>query len=191
MAIKLLLVILIVVGFIFLPTTVFMIFGMLPTIAVFATDRTVGRNKTICIGAMNFAGCFPFLLEFWMEFGQQTVDNALRLIGQSETIIVIYMLALGGYAINKAVTGITVSIIIQRNERRLKKINSEQEKLVKRWGEKVTGQYALDDYGFPVKPIPEKKKEKGGKDAKKNQDIDNPEEDDKSESKQPDDESSK
>ncbi len=163
MTVKLALLLVIIVGFVFLPTTVFMLFGMLPTIAVFATDRTVGRNKTICIGAMNFSGCFPFLLEFWTEFGQQTVDNALRLIGQSETIIVIYMLAAGGYAINKAVTGITVSIIIQRNERRLKKIKSEQEKLVKRWGEKVTGQYALDDYGFPVKPIPEKKKEEDDK----------------------------
>ena len=171
MGAKLALAILAIVGMIFLPTTVFLIFGMLPTLAVFAADRTVGRNKTICIGAMNFAGCFPFLLEFWTDFGQQTVDNALRLIGQSETIIVIYLLAAGGYAINKAVTGITVSIIIRRNETRLEKIKKEQEKLVKRWGEKVTGKYALDDYGFPVKPIPEKKKA-DPKDDPSNQDRD-------------------
>ena len=157
MAIKLALLICIVCGIIFLPTTVFLAFGMMPTIAAFATDRSVGRSKTICIGAMNFAGCFPFLLRFWTEFGQQTVENAFRLAADIETIIVIYLLAAVGYAIDKAVTGITVSIISQRTDSRLKKIEKEQEKLVKRWGEKVTGQYKLDDYGFPVRPIQEKK----------------------------------
>ncbi len=156
MALKLALLILVVVGVIFLPTTVFLAFGMMPTIAAFVTDRSVGRNKTICIGAMNFAGCFPFLLEFWTEFGQQTVENAFRMVSNVENILVIYMLAAGGYAIDKAVTGITSSLVIQRSEKRLKKIKIEQEKLVKRWGEKVTGQYRLDDYGFPIRPIPVK-----------------------------------
>lgn len=163
MMLKLSFFIIIVVGFIFLPTTIFLIFGMLPTIAAFATDRSIGKNKTICIGAMNFAGCFPFLLEFWTEFGQQTVENALKLVGSVENILVIYILAAGGYAIDKAVTGITASLIIQRAESRIKKIKIEQEKLVKRWGEKVTGQYKLDDYGFPVHPIPTKRNVKNDK----------------------------
>ena len=114
MALKLALLIIIVLGFIFLPTAVFLAFGMMPTIAAFVTDRSVGRSKTICIGAMNFAGCFPFLLEFWTETGQRTVESAFRLAAEVETIIVIYMLAVVGYAIDKAVTGITVSIIAQR-----------------------------------------------------------------------------
>lgn len=161
MAVKLSLLIIAIVGFIFLPTTVFLAFGMLPTMGAFATDRSVGRNKTICVGAMNFAGCFPFLLDFWTEFGQQTVDNAFRLASDPSNILVIYLLAAGGYAIDKAVTGITASIILQKADRRLKKIKIEQGKLTKRWGEKVTGKYKLDDFGFPVHPIPEKnKKEK-------------------------------
>lgn len=145
-----------VIGYIFLPTTVFLAFGMMPTMAAFLTDRSVGRNKTICVGLMNFAGCFPFLLKFWTDFGHQTVSNAFRLASDLETIIVIYLLAAGGYAIDIAVTGITSNIVIKRSQKRLKKARIEQEKLVKRWGEKVTGQYALDDYGFPVEPIPEK-----------------------------------
>jgi len=114
MHLKLAFAIVFVVGIIFLPTTVFLLFGMMPTIAAFVSDRSVGRNKTVCVGAMNFAGCFPFLLEFWTEFGQQTVENAFRLAADLETIIVIYMLAAGGYAIDKAVTGITATLIIQK-----------------------------------------------------------------------------
>ena len=37
---------------------------------------------------------------------------------------------------------------------------------MKRWGEKVTGKYKLDDYGFPVRPIPEKKTLKNNNDDK-------------------------
>lgn len=155
---KLTFAILVVVGIIFLPTTVFLLFGMMPTIAAFVSDRSVGRNKTICVGLMNLAGCFPFLLDFWTgsELGQNTVGNAFRLASDLETIIVIYMIAAGGYAIDKAVTGITASIIIQKAEKRVKKIDKEQERLTVRWGEKVTGLYKLDDYGFPLTPIPSK-----------------------------------
>jgi hypothetical protein len=142
-----------VIGYIFLPTTVFLAFGMMPTMAAFLTDRSVGRNKTVCVGLMNFAGCFPFLLKFWTDFGQQTVPNAFRLASDLETIIVVYLLAAGGYAIDIAVTGITSNIVIKRSQKRLKKARIEQEKLVKRWGQKVTGKYALDDYGFPTEPI--------------------------------------
>lgn len=147
---KLLLLIIAVVGFVFKETAIILVFGMMPTLAILATDKSIGKSRTICVGAMNFAGCFPFLLEFWSGFGQQTIDNAFNIISNVETIIVIYMLAAGGYAIDKTVTGITASIIIQKSERRLKKIGEEQKKLVERWGEKVTGQYKLDEYGFPI-----------------------------------------
>ena len=157
---KLILLIVSVIGFIFLPTAVFLIFGMLPTLAAMAVDRSVGKNKTICIGAMNFAGCFPFLLKFWTDSAEQTIERALQLVGSVETILVIYILAAGGYAIDKAVTGITSSIIIQRMDSRVKKIKAEQDALVKRWGEKVMGVYKLDDYGFPIDPIPSRTKEK-------------------------------
>jgi len=155
MKFKLAIAIIVVLGIIFLPTAVFLAFGMMPTMAAFVTDRSVGRNKTICIGVMNFAGCFPFLLDFWTRPGDQTVEGAFRLAADVETIIIVYMLAAGGYAIDKAVTGIATSMITQRNERRLKRIDKEQTNLIKRWGLKVTGKYELDDYGFPVHPIPE------------------------------------
>jgi len=153
MAKKLALIILLVLGIVFLPTAILLLFGMMPTIAAMATNKSPGYNRTVCVGAMNFAGCFPFLLEFWTQYGQQTIGKAFELIADPSTIIVVYMLAAGGYGIDKAVTGITASIILQKSERRLKKIKEEKKKIVARWGEKVTGEYELDDYGFPINPI--------------------------------------
>ena len=156
MAKKLAIALLVVIAIIFKETAVFLSFGMMPTIAAFALDRSIGKSKTICVGTMNFAGCFPFLLDFWTTFGEQTISNAFRMVADIQNVIIIYLLAAGGYAIDAAVTGITSTLIVQRAEARLKKIKKEQDGLVERWGEKVTGRYALDDYGFPVKPIPEK-----------------------------------
>lgn len=150
MRVKISLLMLLIIAIAFKSTTVFLAFAMLPTIVALATDRTLGKTKTICVGAMNFSGAFPFLLEFWSEFGAQTVENAFSLVANPETIIVIYLLAAGGYAIDMAVTGITATYLVQRSQNRLEKVKKEQKDLIKRWGEKVTGLQRLDDYGFPV-----------------------------------------
>jgi hypothetical protein len=139
-----------VLGTIFLPTTTILFFGMMPTIAAFVIDKSVGKSKTLCVAFMNFAGCFPFLMEFWMESSQRTMETALPVIANVENIIIIYLLAAGGYAIDIAVTGITASLIVQRANARIKSIKSKQKKLAEDWGDKVTGKYVLDEYGFPV-----------------------------------------
>lgn len=145
-------------GLVFLPTSVLIVFGMMPTIAAYTIDRTTGRNKTICVGFMNFAGCFPFLLDFWTKFGEQTLENALSIIADVQTVITIYLLAAGGYAIHVAVTGITSSLIMQRSSSRVAAIKQEQKTLIDLWGQKVTGKYKLDQYGFPVDVVEQRTK---------------------------------
>jgi len=140
----------------FLPTTMIIIFGMMPTFASFVIDRTISKNRTICVGFMNFAGCFPFLLDLWTKFGERNMENALFIITDTKTIIVMYLLAAGGYAIDLAVTGVTASIIVQQSESRLKAIRKQQAEMIDQWGDKVTGKYRLDDFGFPIEDNPKK-----------------------------------
>lgn len=148
---KLLIGCLAIAAIVFLPTTIILVFGMMPTIASFVMDRTVGKNRTICVGSMNFAGCFPFLLDLWTTPGMhQSIEHSLAIIADAKTIIVIYLLAVGGYAIDLAVTGITSSIIAQRSEARLRAIKKQQAEMIDQWGDKVTGKYRLDDFGFPI-----------------------------------------
>ena len=140
-------------GVAFLPTTILLAFALMPTIAAFTVDKTVGRSRTLCVGFMNFAGAFPFLLEFWTEFGNRTIENAFMLIGDVQNILIIYSLAGGGYAIDIAVTGIMSSLIIQRANNRMETLDKRQKELVKLWGDKVTGKYRLDQNGFPIHDI--------------------------------------
>lgn len=135
-------------GIVFLPTSVVLFIGMLPTMACSLMDRSKGRMRTLSIGAMNLAGCTPFVLELWMK--GHTMENAVAYITQPRTIIVMYFAAAIGYVIEWGMAGIIASMVGQRAKGRLREIEKEQKKLVERWGPEVSGHIQLDEEGFPV-----------------------------------------
>ena len=135
---------------IFTPTTSILLVGMLPTLVAYIVDRSLEKNKTFTIGAMNFAGCFPYLLGLWT--GENTLRVALNYLENPQTIIVIYTIAAFGYFINWVVTVVVSSFLVKKSHMRIDKIKQNKTKLEKRWGEKVNGHYDLDASGFPLDP---------------------------------------
>ncbi len=138
----------IVLATLFLPTTLLLFVGMLPTPAAALGGR--GRKKTmvITVGAMNLAGCSPFLMELWGH--GNSFDKAFDIVADPETIIIIYCAAAAGYAISWAMTDITATTLYKRGRARQKAIEKRQEELIERWGKGVTGEIALDPDGFPL-----------------------------------------
>lgn len=132
---------------VFLPTTIFLFFAMMPTLVAGLVDRSGKGTRALTVGAMNLAGCTPFLLELWT--GGHTAENAMILISNPRTVIVIYCAAGIGYLIDWAMSGIVATVMIQRSASRLKEIKKRQAELVERWGREVTGLLPLDAYGFP------------------------------------------
>lgn len=132
----------------FLPTTFLIAVGMLPTFVALAVDREPGKNKSFTIGAMNFAGCFPYLLDLWTR--SNSMDLAVHHISDPKTIIIIYSAAGVGYLINWFVTMAVSSILVQRSRARIAKIEEEKQDMEQRWGKKVNGQYNLDEKGFVI-----------------------------------------
>lgn len=137
-----------VASLLFLPTTFILFFGMMPTWALFATDRTKGRLKTLSVGLINFAGCAYVLMQLWTK--EHTIDYALKLMLSPDSIIIMFLAAMAGYVIYATLRGLVSSIILQQTQSRLEKIIKDQDELEKRWGFEVTGKVALDIYGFPV-----------------------------------------
>lgn len=121
--------------------------GMIPTFVAAIVDRTEGKMRTLTIGAINFAGCAPFMLEIFNK--GNNIEVAINYIIQPRTIVVIYFAAAMGYLIDWAMTGIVSSVMVQKSKNRLKEIKKEQELLAERWGQEVTGNIPLDEYGFP------------------------------------------
>jgi hypothetical protein len=131
---------------VFASISILLIVGMVPTIVCAIGDRSKGYMKTLTVGAINFAGCSPFMLEIFKKGNQ--IDTALQYIIEPRTIVVMYSAAAIGYLINWAMTGIVSSILVQKAKARLKAIAGEQKALAERWGEEVTGTIPLDEYGF-------------------------------------------
>ena len=137
-----------VLALIFSATTVILFFGIMPTIGAFLADRTRKKSQALTVAAMNLAGCSPFLMKLWLSNHVNDVDVAFNIISDVRHITVIYGLALAGYAISFAVTGVVSSVLLERGKKRLIKMDAEKKKLEDRWGPEVTGQFELDENGF-------------------------------------------
>lgn len=131
----------------FIPTTILLVIGMLPTVVAALIDRK-GGARAITVGALNLCGCIPFLMDLWTK--GHTTGLALSLITDPLTIIVMYAAAGIGYMIDWALSGIVATILIQRSTSRLEAIRKRQGELVERWGKEVTGELPLDAEGFPM-----------------------------------------
>ncbi len=136
-------------AFVFLPTTIMLVVGMLPTFVAGIVDKTKEKVKALTVGFMNFAGCFPFWLE--MVTTSHTREVAVGFISQPMTLVIMYSAAAMGYMIEWAVTGIVSNVMVQKGERRLDYIDKRFEELERKWGREVVGDFQLDEDGFPLK----------------------------------------
>lgn len=136
-------------GFAFMASTVILFAGLMPTIAANLIDKSRQKSKAICVGVMNFAGCLPFLLELWLGPAPNSVEAATAIIMQPKTMVIIYVIAACGYAVERAVTGMVAQVMQQRARARLRSIDVQLAELVSRWDDYVDGSQALDDFGFP------------------------------------------
>lgn len=100
------------------------------------------------MGSFNLAGCVPFVLELWKT--GRTMDNAIDIISEPMTVVIIYVAAAAGYFMEWMITQIVSNIMYQQGLARRKAITKRQEDLVERWGREVTGEIAVDKDGFAV-----------------------------------------
>jgi hypothetical protein len=137
---------------VFIPTTMLLFIGMLPTLVIRFIDRTPDRNRVLTVGFTNFAGCFPYWFQL-VDDGHK-IENAVAILSDPVTIVVMYISALAGYLIEWSLTGMIAGMVVQRGKKRLTEIEKLQKETVLRWGEEVTGDIPLDKDGFPIEQKP-------------------------------------
>ncbi len=131
-----------------LPTTLLFFIGMLPTFVSRLADRSRQKSRTMTIGFMNFAACFPF----WYMLLQSghTFDKAVEVLADPLHIIIMYSGAVAGYLIDWGLSGIVATIMVQKGHKRVKDIKKIHDELIERWGPEVSGDLPLDPNGFPI-----------------------------------------
>ena len=138
-----------------MPTTVMLFFGMLPTAVALFIDRTETKARVLSVGAMNAAGCAPFVLQLWAT--EHTLENSFLIITDPRTIIVMYCAAGVGYLVDWTVSGLVATFMVSKATHRREMIEKRQGEMVERWGREVTGEIPVDASGFPLEnDLPEK-----------------------------------
>ena len=136
------------VGIAIFPTTLLLFAGMAPSIGAFLVDKTREKLKGMTVGSLNFAFCFPYWLT--LVSSGHTVEMAWEILTPF-SMIVMYTGAVAGFIVEWGVSVMVAVLMIQKAKVKLKSIKKQKALLVDRWGEEVTGNIPLDEFGFPSK----------------------------------------
>lgn len=118
-----------------LPTALMLAFALLPAFVALLTDRSPGRSATLCIGALNLAGTWPFLLRLWT--GGHTVINAMQIILDAKAWLVIYSSAAVGWILYLAFPTLVAACMSMFAGHRVIQLRQQQKRLLEEWGPKV------------------------------------------------------
>ncbi len=139
---RLFLVAFILLGLAFLPTSMLLFFGMLPSLVAFFVNARGRGARASTISAMNLAGCVPFVFKLWGTGND--FEASIDILTNEQTILIMYTAAAFGYMIDWVVTGLVSSYLYQRGIGRMKAIRKRQAVLIELWGEGVSGKVKDD-----------------------------------------------
>lgn len=130
----------IMIALIFLPTSMLLFFGMIPSMVAFFVSGHGRGARASTITAMNMAGCIPFVFKLWATGND--FEASFEIITNMRYMSIIYVSAAFGYMIDWVMTGIMSSFLYQKGVNRMKAIKKRQDVLIEHWGEGVTGKKA-------------------------------------------------
>ncbi|GIL40470.1 hypothetical protein [Roseiterribacter gracilis] len=116
----------------FAPTTVFLLFALLPTIATATLEQNPRRSVTIAVGAINIAGAVPGLLHLWQKGA--SMDGAIQLLNDPRSWGWAYMGAIVGGLIAAILPRLVAGIMTNKVQRQLHELEQRQKQLAAQWG---------------------------------------------------------
>jgi hypothetical protein len=125
------------VALLLLPSTLVLIAAMVPTLVARVVDPAPGRQLTITVGSLNFAGALWFMHDLWSA-GQSfsaIVPTLSDMIGWLATLVGAGM----GWAIYSLMPIVSRGIATTKSNLRLSRVRKSQAELVEEWGDPVRG----------------------------------------------------
>ena len=119
----------------FVPTSLLVALGFLPTVAAFIFDQDPKRSITTAVGLMNGSGTVPFVIELWRH--GQTMDRSIALLHDPVTWLVMYGAASIGWLICFIVPHAVQLVLAQRARLQIAAHEDRQAELRKVWGEEI------------------------------------------------------
>jgi hypothetical protein len=125
-----------------MPTMVLLLVGLVPTYVAFATDSDPQKSGAVSVGAMNFAGVVPFVIDLWNK--GQTMGNVFHILGDSNSWLIILGAAGIGQLIVYAIPQALATLTLTSAEARVKHLRKSLDILKESWGTDVSTNKPLD-----------------------------------------------
>jgi len=129
------------VALLLLPSTIVLVVAMVPTLVARIVDPAPGRQLTVTVGSLNFAGALWFMHDLWSA-GQgfsAIMPTLSDMIGWLASLVGAGM----GWAIYSLMPILTRSIATTKSNLRLSRVRKSQEDLVEQWGDPVRSGHTL------------------------------------------------
>lgn len=121
--------------FAFYESIVLLLIGMAPTGVAMLFDRSPSRNQTRTVGYLNFAGCLPWVIDYWLVGGD--FARVFDIFADPMALFVMYSSAALGWLLFFAIRPIVGSYLSVSAELREKQIARVQQKMEEEWGPEI------------------------------------------------------
>jgi hypothetical protein len=123
--------------FAFYESIVLMLIGMIPTGIALLLDRSPQKDQARSVGYLNFAGCMPWMVDFWMSGGG--FGRVFEIVGDPIILSVMYASAATGWGLCFIVRPFVTTYLIVASEIKESQVTKRQAELTDIWGEEVRG----------------------------------------------------
>lgn len=122
--------------FAFYESIVLLLIGMFPTGIALLLDRSPQKDQARAIGYLNFAGCVPWVVDFWM--GDGGFEKVFDIVGDPIILAIMYTAAGVGWGLCFVVRPFVGTYLRMSADFRESQVRKRQEALIGVWGEEVT-----------------------------------------------------
>jgi hypothetical protein len=121
--------------FAFYESIVLLLIGMIPTGIALLVDRSPQKDQARSVGYLNFAGCLPWAINYWMSGGG--FSRVFEIVGDPLVLGIMYSAAAAGWGLCFLVRPFVTSYLIVASGMKDTQIKKRQSELAEEWGEAV------------------------------------------------------
>lgn len=121
----------------FMPTTILVILGMIPSVVALYTDDDRKKMGGLAVAFLNLGAVIAFVNILWDR--GHSLANSLTLLMNPTTLLVIYFAAFIGFILVRFLPPIVAEFLKITHRKRMKVIEAEQKAIIEQWGYEVKG----------------------------------------------------
>lgn len=117
--------------------------GMVPTVVAVMIDRTRNRNAARTVAYINFAGCLPWLMDYWLAGGG--IERVLNIVSDPYALLIMYTAAAVGWILYFALRPVVSAYLGVAAEIKEVQLKHRQSQIVDVWGAPVREEAEASD----------------------------------------------